>query len=170
MCITAGFTAGAAVGGFVSAALIPMFGWQSVFYFGGIAPLCLALGMSFWLPESLQFLVLRGRCSEKLGRWLRRVEPAIVITSDTEYAVREEMKGGVPLRHLFSEGRGTVTILLWVVNFMNLLNLFFLAGWLPTVLSEAGHSTQTAVLVGAVLQVGGVIGAFGLAWLIAKSN
>ena len=170
MCITAGFTAGAAVGGFVSAALIPMFGWPSVFYFGGIAPLCLALGMFFWLPESLQFLVLRGKDSEKLGRWLRRVEPATVITSGTEYAVREEMKGGVPLRHLFSEGRGTVTILLWVVNFMNLLNLFFLAGWLPTVLSEAGHSTQTAVLVGAVLQVGGVIGAFGLAWLIAKGN
>ncbi len=170
MCITAGFTAGAAVGGFVSAALIPMFGWPSVFYFGGIAPLCLALGMLFWLPESLQFLVLRGNRGEQLGRWLRRVDPATVTTSDTEYVVREEKKAGVPLRHLFSEGRHTVTILLWVVNFMNLLNLFFLAGWLPTVLSEAGHSTQTAVLVGAVLQVGGVIGAFGLAWLIAKSN
>ena len=170
MCITGGFTAGAAVGGFVSAALIPMFGWRSVFYFGGIAPLCLALAMFFWLPESLQFLVLRGTHREQLGRWLRRVEPATVITSDTEYVVREEKKRGVPLRHLFSEGRGTVTILLWVVNFMNLLNLFFLAGWLPTVLSEAGHSTQTAVLVGTLLQVGGVIGTFGLAWLIAKRN
>ena len=170
MCITAGFTAGAAVGGFVSAALIPLFGWRSVFYFGGIAPLCLALAMFFWLPESLQFLVLRGNRTEQLGRWLKGVDPSTVITSETEYVVREGKKRGVPLGHLFSEGRGKVTILLWIVNFMNLLNLFFLAGWLPTVLSEAGHSTQTAVLVGTLLQVGGVIGTFGLAWLIAKTN
>ena len=171
MCIGGGgFTGGAAIGGFVSAALIPMFGWRSVFYLGGIAPLCLALAMFFWLPESLQYLVLRGNRSEQLGRWLRGVDPATVVTSDTDYVVREEKKRGVPLRHLFSEGRGKVTILLWIVNFMNLLNLFFLAGWLPTVLSEAGHSTQTAVLVGTLLQVGGVIGTFGLAWLIAKSN
>jgi AAHS family 4-hydroxybenzoate transporter-like MFS transporter len=170
MCISAGFTAGAAAGGFVSAALIPMFGWRSVFYLGGIAPLCLALVMFFWLPESLQFLVLRGKRREQLGRWLGRVDAATAITPDTEYVLAEEKKRGVPLRHLFSEGRAKVTILLWVVNFMNLLNLFFLAGWLPTVLSEAGHSTQTAVLVGTLLQVGGVIGTFGLAWLIAKSN
>ncbi len=170
MCLTAGFTTGAAFGGFVSAALIPLFGWRSVFYFGGIAPLCLALGMFFWLPESLQFLVLRGNRGKQLDRWLRGVAPRTVIASDTEFVVREEKKRGVPLWHLFSEGRGTVTILLWVLNFMNLLNLFFLAGWLPTVLSEAGHSTQTAVLVGTLLQVGGVIGTFGLAWLIAKSN
>ncbi len=170
MSITAGFTAGAAVGGFVSAALIPMFGWRAVFYFGGIAPLCLALAMFFWLPESLQFMVLRGKPSAQLGRWLKRVDPATAVPTDIEYVVREEKKVGVPLRHLFSDGRATVTILLWVVNFMNLLNLFFLAGWLPTVLSEAGHSTQTAVLVGTLLQVGGVIGTFGLAWLIARSN
>ena len=170
MCITAGFTAGAAAGGFVSAALIPIFGWRAIFYFGGIAPMCLALGMYFWLPESLQFLALRGNRTEQLGLWLKRVATTTTITASTEYVVREENKRGVPLRHLFSEGRATVTILLWIVNFMNLLNLFFLAGWLPTVLSDAGHSTQTSVLVGAVLQVGGVLGAFGLAWMIAKSN
>jgi MFS transporter, AAHS family, 4-hydroxybenzoate transporter len=33
MCITVGFTAGAAFGGFIAAALIPAFGWRSVFYF-----------------------------------------------------------------------------------------------------------------------------------------
>src|SRR4051812_145871 len=39
MCITVGFTAGAAIGGFIAAALIPAFGWRSVFYFGGAVPL-----------------------------------------------------------------------------------------------------------------------------------
>ena len=44
MAITVGFTAGAAFGGFVAAALIPAFGWRSVFYFGGIVPFFIARG------------------------------------------------------------------------------------------------------------------------------
>src|SRR5207247_1326227 len=59
-------------------------------------------------------------------------------------------------------------ILLWIVNFMNLLNLYFLASWMPTVVRDAGHSASTAVLAGTVLQVGGTIGTVGLAWLIAR--
>jgi AAHS family 4-hydroxybenzoate transporter-like MFS transporter len=33
-----------------------------------------------------------------------------------------------------------------------------------------GYDTQTAVLIGTVLQVGGTIGTFGLAWLIARAG
>ena len=51
---------------------------------------------------------------------------------------------------------------------MNLLNLYSLASWLPTVVTGAGYPQQTAVLVGTILQVGGTIGTFGLAWLIAR--
>jgi AAHS family 4-hydroxybenzoate transporter-like MFS transporter len=36
------------------------------------------------------------------------------------------------------------------------------------VVRDAGYSTQTAVLVGTMLQVGGTVGTFGLAWLIAR--
>ena len=72
--------------------------------------------------------------------------------------------------HLFRNGRGPVTVLFWVVNFMNLLNLYSLSSWLPTVVRDAGHSTSTAVLVGTILQVGGTIGTFGLAWLIPRGG
>jgi len=45
MCITVGFTVGAAIGGFVAAWLIPAFGWRSVFIFGGLVPFVIALLM-----------------------------------------------------------------------------------------------------------------------------
>ena len=61
-----------------------------------------------------------------------------------------------------------MTLLLWVVNFMNIMILYSLSNWLPTVVTGMGYSQQTAVLVGTVLQVGGTIGTFGLAWLIAR--
>ena len=50
------FSAGAALGGFLAAWLIPHFGWRSVFYFGGAVPLVISLAMLLLLPESLPFV------------------------------------------------------------------------------------------------------------------
>jgi AAHS family 4-hydroxybenzoate transporter-like MFS transporter len=165
-----GFTGGAAIGGFIAAYLIPRYGWQSVFYFGGAAPIAIAAAMLLWLPESLQFLVVRRKSRAQIARWLHRIDPAVPIDADTEFIVQEANREGVPVVHLFRERRGAVTILLWIVNFMNLLNLYFLASWLPTVVRDAGYSASTAVLAGTVLQVGGTIGTVGLAWLIGRAG
>jgi AAHS family 4-hydroxybenzoate transporter-like MFS transporter len=165
-----GFTGGAAFGGFIAAALIPAYGWQSVFYFGGVVPLLVGIVMLAALPESLQFMALRARDPVRLAHWLRQVDPSIQPTSNDEFIVREENKAGVPIVHLLHAGRGLPTILFWIVNFMNLLNLYSLASWLPTVVRDAGYSGQTAVLVGTVLQVGGTLGTVGLAWLVARAG
>ena len=165
-----GFTGGAAIGGFISAFLIPRFGWRAVLYFGGAVPLAIALAMLVWLPESLQFMVVRRKSREQIARWLSRIDPAVPTGAGMQFIVPEDTREGVPVVHLFREGRGPVTVLLWVVNFMNLLNLYFLASWLPTVVRDAGHSASTAVLAGTVLQVGGTLGTIGLAWLIARAG
>jgi AAHS family 4-hydroxybenzoate transporter-like MFS transporter len=168
MTISVGFTAGAALGGFVAGWLIPAYGWRSVFYFGGGVPLVIGIAMLFWLPESLQFLALRPHTRGKLLEWLQRLDPRRPIAPDADYRVVEENRAGVPAMHLFREGRTVGTILLWIVNFMNILILYSLSAWIPTVVVGAGYATQTAVLVGAVLQVGGTIGTFVFAWLIAR--
>ena len=72
--------------------------------------------------------------------------------------------------HLFHEGRGPTTILLWVVNFTNILIIYSLSNWLPTIVMGMGYTLQTANLVGTLMQVGGFIGTFGLAWLIARNG
>jgi AAHS family 4-hydroxybenzoate transporter-like MFS transporter len=170
MCITVGFTAGAAIGGFVARWMIPAFGWRSVFIFGGIVPLAIAVAMMWGLPESLRFLAVRRRRLDLLAHWLKKLDPTIRVDAQTEYVAREESRGGVPFVHLFRDGRATFTLLLWVVNFMNLLNLYFLSGWLPLVVTGMGYDANTAVLVGTVLQVGGTIGTFGLAWAINRAG
>jgi AAHS family 4-hydroxybenzoate transporter-like MFS transporter len=170
MTITVGFTAGAALGGFVAAWMIGAFGWRSVFLVGGAVPLAIALVMITSLPESLQFLAVRRTNLPALGKWLTKLDPTLHVDASTVYIANEESKSGVPVVHLFRDKRGMVTVILWIINFMNLLSLYTLAGWLPTVLTGIGYSTQTAVLVGTVLQVGGTIGTFGLAWLIARGG
>jgi AAHS family 4-hydroxybenzoate transporter-like MFS transporter len=167
MIVGNGFTAGAAFGGFIAAWLIPRFGWRSVFYFGAAAPLVIAAIMIFALPESLQFLVLHRRRLEQAVRWLKRIDPAV--SSDAnQYYVEETRRKGVPWVHLFHEGRGVGTILLWIINFMNLLNLYFLASWLPTVANQAGYGIGTSVLVGTMEQLAGMIGGFTLGFLVQR--
>jgi AAHS family 4-hydroxybenzoate transporter-like MFS transporter len=168
MVIGCGLTAGAAVGGFISAWLIPSFGWRSVFFFCSPLEFLLGLLMLALLPESLQFLAVKGRESEKIRRGLKRIDPSAPDGPNIDYMVIEEKKEGMPATHLFREGRMRVTLLLWVVNFMNLLNLYFLASWVPTVVRNGGYSTAIAVLVGTAVQVGGTIGAFGNSWFISK--
>ena len=142
MLVGNGFTAGAAIGGFIAAWLIPHYGWRSVFYFGGTVPLFIAVLMLKWLPESPQYLALKG-------------QPRAT-------AVR------VPLAQLFHEGRALGTVLLWTANFMNLLNLYFLSSWLPTVIRDAGYATSTGVYVGTTLQLGGTLGSILLGWLVSR--
>ena len=57
----------------------------------------------------------------------------------------------------FAEGRAKITLLLWVIFFMSLLDLFFLNSWLPTVLHDSGMSLEQAILITAMFQVGGAI-------------
>jgi MFS transporter, AAHS family, 4-hydroxybenzoate transporter len=170
MIVSNGFTAGAALGGFLAAWLIPSFGWRSVFYFGGVLPLVIGILMFFMLPESLQFLVLKGRNLEQVSKWLKRIDPAAVADrgGQPEYLVHEKTKRGFLFVRLFEEHRAVGTILLWLIYFLNLLNLYFLSSWLPTVAKAAGYSTRASVLVGTMEQVGGMIGAIALGWFVHR--
>ncbi len=168
MVVSNGFTLGAAFGGPIAAWLIPHYGWRGVFYFGAMTPLVVTVLMIFLLPESLQFLALRGRDPAKLARWLKRVDPTAAVTRDTEYVLPEVKKKGVPLVHLFHDGRALGTTLLWIVNFMNLLNLYLFSSWLPTLVRNSGYSNTIAVNSGSVFQIGGVAGTLVLGLFIRR--
>lgn len=167
MLVSCGFTLGAAIGGFISAALIPAYGWRAVFWVGGAVPLVLALAMLAALPESLQFLVLKGR-NERARQWLAKFDPALRVGPGTRLVVQEKAGGGAPVAELFRAGRAPVTLILWGISFMNLIDLYFLSNWLPTVMRDAGYSPSTAVIVGTVLQTGGVVGTLLLGWFIER--
>ncbi|WP_416222007.1 MFS transporter, partial [Salmonella enterica] len=54
-----GFTLGSAMGGIVSAQLVPLIGWRGILALGGILPLMLFFGQLFALPESPRWQVRR---------------------------------------------------------------------------------------------------------------
>ncbi len=168
MAMFVGFSVGAALGGLIAAALIPAFGWRSVFLIGGIAPLILAPFLALRLPESVRFLALTGQADARVAELLARVAPSVRFPPAIRFGIHEAKLAGLPLAHLFSEGRALATLVLWIVFFMSLLDLYLLSNWLPTVLNDLGASVSMAVAVGAMFQVGGVVGTFALGQFIDR--
>ncbi len=168
MTMFAGFSVGAALGGLLAAAMIPAYGWRSVFLLGGAAPLLLVPFLAARLPESVRFLALRGDAQVRVAALLARVAPKVVQPPGTVFAVHEESLPGLPVSQLLRAGRAPATLLLWVVFFMSLLDLYFLSNWLPTVLSDLGASVSLAAVIGAMLQIGGVVGTITLGRVIDR--
>ena len=168
MVMFCGFSVGAALGGFLAAGLIPHFGWRSVFVVGGAAPLLLVPVLALKLPESVRFLALTGRANARVAQLLAFINPNAKFAPATRFVVHEPELVGIPVLHLFKAGRTLATLLLWVVFFMSLLDLYFMSNWLPTVLNDLGASVSEAAAIGSMLQVGGVVGTFALGNIIDR--
>ncbi len=168
MFVFTGFPIGAAVGGFIAAKLIPSYGWQSVFIFGGILTLLLWLILILKLPESIHFLALMGGKDKRVPRLISKIDRRIDPTEPVQVVTDEKVVTGITVRHLFQDGRGPVTALLWIVYFMSLLNLYLLASWLPTTINSRGISVEHAVIATSLLHAGGIVGAVVLGLLTAR--
>ena len=161
-----GFSLGAAVGGLIAASLIPRYGWPSVFLVGGITPLMVAVAAMLWLPESIRFLLLKGNADDRVAVYLTRIAPRIELPRVVAGAADHGGKGLV--WQLFAHQRGVVTVLVWVVYFMTLLNVYFLTNWLPTIMIDAGIADTAAIRITSLFQIGGIAGALVLGVIVAR--
>jgi MFS transporter, AAHS family, 4-hydroxybenzoate transporter len=151
--IMATFT-GAPIGGFLGgqivALLLARFDWPIIFVLGGVFPLLLALALAVWLPESPRFLAAKPDLSPRHTALLRRLDIAPTQSGPVDIA------RGNPVRMLFGKGYALQTVLLWIVYFCSLLNLFLFAYWMPTVLHLIGMSPPQAVFASSLRDCGAI--------------
>jgi AAHS family 4-hydroxybenzoate transporter-like MFS transporter len=160
MLMVCGLPFGSAIGGTVAAQVIPRYGWASAFIIVGSVMLTLALVAALFLPESIPFLALRREDEEnkRIEGLVKRLYPQVPIEKDTIFVVDEQKKADVfTVKYLFQAGRTPLTLLLWFLSFMNLLTLYFLINWLPTVISMAGQSIQRSILATSGFQFAGIL-------------
>lgn len=164
-----GFSLGGALGGAIAAAVMADLGWQSVFIAGGLVPLIAFPFLVRGLPESLPRLLADPAPHTRLRAVAAQVAPGWdPATSTGAAAVRPNP--GFPLRLLFADGFGRSTVLIWLAFFCNLLLLYFLANWLPSVVHASGLSVEAANLITAIYQGGGTVGALVLAWVCDRTG
>jgi MFS transporter, AAHS family, 4-hydroxybenzoate transporter len=153
----AGMPLGALVASLLSARMLPIWGWRSVFYVGGILPLVIALLLIKLLPESVRFLAATGAEARKVARIMKRISPDLEGVEIRVPPPGPESRG-LPVKHLFTEHRAAGTVLLWIPFFMNLLLLYFFVNWLPGLLTTADLPISAGVTAAGVFSLGGMTG------------
>ncbi len=156
-----GIPIGGITGGLLAGQIIPVFGWQSLFYVGGLMPLILVPLLLLWLPESPRFLVEHDKDNDRLLRKIaRKIDTTGVIAENTQFAHHIEETKESPVNALFLEDRRRDTLLLWMVFFFNLMVVYFLYSWIPKLLVDAGYDLSQATKTVVVLNIGGAIAPF----------
>ncbi len=164
-----GFTIGSALGGLAAASLIEAFGWPSVLLIGGVMPLVLCPLLIWKLPESVRYLLIKGKHPGQVAQILRKIAPTLTLRAE-HIRVSDVRRHGSPVANLFSKDLARGTLLLWITFFMGLLVIYLLSSWLPTLLRETGASLSTAALVTMMLQLGGTVGGIVLGWVMDRVN
>jgi MFS transporter, AAHS family, benzoate transport protein len=156
-----GYQLGGVLAALLGMSLIPNMGWRAMFWVGAI-PLLLVVPLAIrFLPESLAFLIAKGKKNEAV-RIAERFEIPI---EELEMEQKEEnsMKNGKEINSigsLLSKGQRKSTLLFWLASFCGLFLVFGLGTWLPTIMMESGYSIGSALSFLLVLNVGTVIGSF----------
>jgi AAHS family 4-hydroxybenzoate transporter-like MFS transporter len=156
---SAGYSVGASGAGFLTARLAAGYGWQATFVIGGAAALLIAPALLVLLPDSIRFMVLSGVRHSKLMRILRKIDTSLPV--GTEYALTssEHKLAGLPVGHLFREGRSGMTLFLWFAVFMDLLVIYYMTSWLPvTIHGVGGISVEDAAIAAALFSAAGLFG------------
>jgi len=156
--ISCGMPLGALVGGLLSSVMLPAWGWQSVFYVGGILPLLVALVLIRGLPESILFLGVKRTAPHKIAAILAKIAPDLDSVTIVHPAAPASRGNSIPVLALFTEGRALGTILLWVPFFMNLLVLYFIVSWLPALLRVSAAPVSMGIVAISLFSLGGIAG------------
>lgn len=163
-----GFPMGGSLAGVLATPIMEHFGWQGVFVAGGLAPLLLIAVLWRFIPESLRFSVVKGEDPREVARIVSRVNPEYRYEPGDRFVVETTTAQRASVAQLFETGWRAGTLLLWVICFANLLVLYLLINWLPSILAQSGATLSSANLTAVVFNLGGILGALALGWAVDR--
>jgi MFS transporter, AAHS family, benzoate transport protein len=161
--IMAGYSIGGVVAAFLSMLLISNFGWESVFFFGGL-PLLFLPFLAKSLPDSVGSLIAKND-HKGIQQVLVKVNPTYTPSENEKFILNKPKEDSSPVKNLFTEKRGLLTVMIWLTYFMSLLMIYGLNTWLPKFMNEAGFPLGSSLSFLLALNVGATVGAILMGWL-----
>ena len=159
--VLTGSMGGAMLGALMQAFVLESYGWRGAFWIGAFLPVAMLPIIYFFLPESLRFLVGRGRRDARFDRIVhamrRGVAQPIVITEPVVPMVRATAREF--LRYALHPERRTGTILLWLLFVCSFLFISTFSGWSTTLYKQMDGLNWQQLAVTTALYTGfGAIG------------
>lgn len=144
--VTNGFSIGTIAGAMVAGAIIGSWGWQGLFWCGGVGPLLLIPLLWATLPESPYFLASRRGAPAAIGAGASRSMLGDVLGGDLRRA----------------------GLCVWLAFFCSFFVVYFIFQWIPSIVRGAGYSLDAAFRASLIASVAGLLGPFALAGLSAR--
>jgi MFS transporter, AAHS family, 4-hydroxybenzoate transporter len=162
--VFSGTTIGSGLPGLIAPALIARFGWPSLFFVGGGAPLLLCAVLLAFLPESPKYLALRPDRHGELAALLQRLDPTSRLAPGVRFVseAQTRVKGLNATARLFSGRLVVLTPLLWLGAFIAMIVFHSFNTWLPTLLTDSGVPFARAALTVALFQFVGTLGGWSI--------
>ncbi len=161
--IMMGFSFGSAAAAPLTNLIAPDYGWEGVYFAGGIATMICAALIAIYLPESPRFLVTKGMNPALVAKTLKRLDRTIEVRDDDEFILADEArrKGNTSAAKVFFElfeGRlRWLTPIIWIGYGASALGIFFKSAFGPIVLERMDVARETAANVSALAGVLGAI-------------
>jgi benzoate transport len=154
--VASAYPVGTIIGAMVAVAVLDGYGWRGIFWFGaGLSALLLPIAF-LWLPESLDFLLIRQpkRALAATNRILRRVSvPEIAELppkpEGTGPSVVQEIKQPFHVRELLK---------LFLAHALNMFAWYFIINWAPPLVAELNGSDELGARYSAWASYGGIAG------------
>ena len=155
--VISGYPVGAVFSGYIAAAVIPSYGWESMFILAGLGTLIAVPLSYFFLTESPHFYLKK----QPLGA-LEKVNKIFVKmnfkTLDRLPEVELSLVNNSQFSQLFTSKYKISTLQLWASLFFAFGCLYFLISWIPKLATDAGLSIELAIYAGSIFNVGAFFG------------
>ena len=167
------FPVGLVVAALLSLLVVPVLGWRALFAIG-VLPAALLVFVRRNMPESVRYLLSKGRV-EEARRTVNEIEwlaGAATRAPGTPLAIRPELGTAAASRitvfELLASGLRRRTILLWICSFCFLWSSNGILFMLPTILTQRGLPLSQALSFVLVQSVAAVFGYAACSFLIDR--
>ena len=137
--VQGGWPLGAILTGFVSAWIVPVYGWRFAYLTAGLFSLAMLVAVFFVLPESPAYVDRVNRVTKK-SSW----------------------------RDLFVPEYRQSTIRLWSATFFGFITLYTVLSWVPILAKQSGMPFELATYIGTAMNLGAFSGVFVMGLLIGR--
>jgi benzoate transport len=155
--VISGYPVGAVLSGYIAAAVIPLYGWESMFILSGLITILTIPLTYFFLTESPQFY-LKNQPKGALEKVNRIFVKMKFRTLDSLPKVDLSVINKSRVSQLFTDKYKISTLQLWAALFFAFGCLYFLISWIPKLATDAGLSIELAIYAGSIFNVGAFFG------------
>ncbi|WP_068547740.1 MFS transporter [Thalassotalea crassostreae] len=159
--VAGGFAFGVYLGATFLAPLLKEYDWRVTFYLGAVLSLLFIPLVYALVPETITYLERKRPegALEKIQNIMRRLGHSIPTAL---LPIEEKKVEPVGVKSLFKNNLAIVTSILIFAYFANIATYYYFVKWLPTIVSDLGHSASEATKVLGIISLGGVFGSIGM--------